>query len=112
MGSVSTDTLPSSRFCNHGACVAVSETSSDLVALVVEVLREERERLKLSKKKLAADAGVSRTAIILMESSRRLPSLELVIKLSRGLGLPFSTVVKKAERRQAEKRSTWTGSPK
>lgn len=71
----------------------------------MEVLREKREGLGLSKKKLASDAGVSRTAIILMESNRRLPSLELTIKIAMGLGTSFSSVVTEAEQRMAKKTS-------
>jgi DNA-binding XRE family transcriptional regulator len=85
--------------------VAVSRYSKRLVALIVEVLRDKREGLGISKKKLASDAGVSRTAIILMESNRRLPSLELTIKLAMGLGIPFSSVVTEAEQLMVKKLS-------
>jgi DNA-binding XRE family transcriptional regulator len=83
--------------------VSVSLLSEELVAHVVEVLRDKREGMRRSKKRLAADAGVSRTAIILMESRKRLPSLELVIKLSMGLDEPFSAIVAEAEKRMAKK---------
>lgn len=79
--------------------MAVHQLSKELVAHVVEVLREQRESLGVSKKQLAALAGVSRTAIILMEAGKRLPSLELVIKLAVGLGVSFSTIVRNAEKR-------------
>lgn len=69
---------------------------------MVEVLRERRVAQEVSKKQLAARAGVSRTAIILMESDKRLPSLELAIKLAVGLDMPFSAVVIEAERRLAK----------
>jgi DNA-binding XRE family transcriptional regulator len=91
--------------------VAVSRYSKKLVAHVVEVLRDKREGLGISKKKLASDAGVSRTAIILMESYRRLPSLELTIKLAMGLGIPFSSVVTDAEQRMAKKLSRQSEPP-
>ncbi len=58
--------------------------------------------MELSKKKLAAEAGVSRTAIILMEGRKRLPSLELAIKLAMSMNMPFSSVVAEAERRMAK----------
>lgn len=69
---------------------------------MVEVLRDRREALEVSKKQLAARAGVSRTAIILMEAGKRLPSLELVIKLAMNLDTPFSAVVEEAEKRMAK----------
>lgn len=81
--------------------MSVSRLSEKLVAHVVEVLRDKRESLELSKKKLAADANVSRTAIILMENRKRLPSLELAIKLAMSLNTPFSSIVAEAEKRMA-----------
>lgn len=83
--------------------MTVSRYSKELVAVVVELLHEHREVLGVSKKKLASDAGVSRTSIILMESSKRLPSLELVIKLAMGLGLSFSSILREAEERMEKK---------
>ena len=69
----------------------------------MELLRENREGLGVSKKKLASEAGVSRTSIILMESSKRLPSLELVIKLAMGLGLSLPSILREAEERMGKK---------
>ena len=82
--------------------MTVSPFSEELVALIVDVLREEREGFALSKKKLAAGSGVTRTAIILMESRQRSPSLNLAIRLSAGMGIPFSKVVAEAEKRFAK----------
>lgn len=82
--------------------MAVSSLSEELVALIVDVLREEREGMAMSKKKLAASSGVTRTAIILMESRQRSPSLNLAIRLSAGMGIPFAKVVAEAEKRMAD----------
>ena len=78
-----------------------SQLPEQLVQHVVEVLRERREAQEVSKKQLAARAGVSRTAIILMEAGKRLPSLELVVKLALNLDIRFSAVVVEAERKMA-----------
>jgi DNA-binding XRE family transcriptional regulator len=82
--------------------VPVTPLPEQLVALVVDVLRERRAALEVSKKQLAVRAETSRTAIILMEAGKRLPSLELAIKLANGLDMPFSAVVTEAERRMAK----------
>ena len=71
----------------------------------MDVIREQRAKLSLSKKKLAATAGISRTAIILMEAQKRSPSLDLVVRLSMSMGVSFSSVVAKAEKRLARKLS-------
>lgn len=83
--------------------MSVPKLSAELTAIVVDVLLETRARKKLSKKKLAATAGVSRTAIRLMEAKERSPSLGLVFSLSMGIGVSFSSIVAKSERRLAKK---------
>ncbi len=83
--------------------MSVPKLSTKLTAIVVDVLLEMRARKKLSKKKLAATAGVSRTAIRLMEAKERSPSLGLVFSLAMGIGVSFSSVVARAERRLAKK---------
>lgn len=83
--------------------MAVSELSAELINVIVDILHENRIALDLSKKKLAAEAGVSRTAIILMEAHKRAPSLGLVIRLSMSMGVPLSRIITKAEKRLADK---------
>ncbi len=83
--------------------MAASHISEELVALIVEILREKREGMVLSKKKLAAASGVTRTAIILMEGRQRSPSLGLAIRIANGIGIPFSRIVAEAEKRLATK---------
>ena len=110
---VSTDTLTSIAFVSYEADVAASQISEELVALIVEVLREKREGTELSKKKLAADSGVTRTAIILMEGGQRSPSLNLAIRLATAIGIPFSKVVAEAEKRLAKsQRQTASAEPR
>lgn len=82
--------------------MSVPKLSAELTAIIVDVLREKRSEMELSKKKLAATAGISRTAIILMEGQKTIPSLGLVIRLSMSMRVPFSSLVAKAERRLAK----------
>lgn len=88
--------------------MAVPKLSGELNVFIVDVLREQRAQMDMSKKKLASAAGVSRTAIILMEAKKRSPSLELVIRLSMSMGVSVSSIVAKAERRLAKTLSNAT----
>lgn len=60
---------------------------------------ERRTAADISKKRLAEAAGITRTAIILMENGQRLPSLELALRISAGLGISLGEVIQEAELR-------------
>jgi DNA-binding XRE family transcriptional regulator len=75
-----------------------------LVCATIDILREKRESLGVSKKRLAEDSGVTRTAIILMERHERSPSLELLLRLSMALQIPFSEVIAEADKRCSRKK--------
>jgi len=77
--------------------VTPAERSSKLIVSIVDVLRARREAKGISKKKLAALAGVSRTAIILLERHDRLPSIDLLLKLAAGMDIALSGVLLEAE---------------
>lgn len=51
------------------------------------VIRQARERLHLSQEDLAAEAGLHRTYISLLERGRRTPSLTVIIQLATALEL-------------------------
>ena len=70
-----------------------------LIGAIIDIIHERRVALAVSKKRLAALSGVTRTAIILMERHDRSPSLELLLRLARALDIPFSEVVREAELR-------------
>jgi transcriptional regulator with XRE-family HTH domain len=65
---------------------------------VVERLRRERERRGLSKKKLAALSGVSRTAIMNIENGNRSPGLVTCLRLADALGLRLENVLRGVSR--------------
>ena len=73
--------------------------TSQIIALVIDTLRERRVSMGMSKKKLAGMTGVSRTAILLMERHERSPSFELVLRIAHCLELPLGDVVTEAERK-------------
>ncbi len=63
------------------------------------ILIEKRKKHAISHEKLAAKAGISRTAISHLESGQRQPTLYISIKLAHALDMSFSELVKQAEKR-------------
>lgn len=65
---------------------------------VVNALTERRKKLGLSHEKLAALAGIHRTAVSHIENRRRNPSLLICLKLAQALNCQLSEVLSKAEK--------------
>jgi transcriptional regulator with XRE-family HTH domain len=65
---------------------------------IVGILRDERKQQGLSYEKLAEKAGVHRTAISLIENSKRSPTVLMCLKLCRALGIDFADVITHSKR--------------
>lgn len=63
----------------------------------IEILKKERLKQGISHEKLAALAGIHRTALSHIENKRRKPSLLICIKLANALGYQLSDLIKHAE---------------
>ena len=61
-----------------------------------QVLRDCRDKVGLSEEELAGRADVDRTYVSLLERGRRQPSLEILFRLSRALGVAPATLVSRA----------------
>jgi transcriptional regulator with XRE-family HTH domain len=72
----------------------------DMVAKVVENLGKIRETNHVSKNELSQLSGLSRSAILRIETSLRQPTLNSLFRLSRALGIDLWKVVKAAEQSQ------------
>jgi putative transcriptional regulator len=80
-------------------CAEAEEILTDMV----DRLRHERERRGISQKKLAALSGVSRTAIVMIESGQRSPSLIICLRLADALGLRLDNVLRGVFRSRSRK---------
>ena len=58
-----------------------------------EKLRMMREQLRLSREKMAEDLDISDTAIYRWESGQQMPSIPMIVKLSRFLGMPIDELL-------------------
>ncbi|MCD4812851.1 helix-turn-helix domain-containing protein [bacterium] len=76
----------------------MSEISMDpMVARFLELIKETREKKKMTREQLAAKAKVHKTTIGLLERKRRIPTLQIANQIAKALGLSLSKMVKKAE---------------
>lgn len=81
--------------------MASNAVRKKMAANVARILKEERERQKLSLNSLAASAGISRQMLSYVEREERNPSLDLLLRVSEAMGIKLEEIIKKA-RRQAE----------
>jgi transcriptional regulator with XRE-family HTH domain len=71
-----------------------------LPSIFGEVVRELRHARGLSQERLAAEAGVDRGYMGLLERGGRNPSLTMMARVANGLGVALSDVVKAMEERR------------
>ena len=64
---------------------------------IVRLLKKERERRKLSKYTVSKRSGVSQSMLSLVERGLRNPTLELVLRVSDGIGAELPAIIKKAQ---------------
>jgi len=67
--------------------------------MIGEELKKERVRIGLSQEKLAEKAGVHRTYISLIERNVKNPTLDVLFRICKALGIKPSTLVKRLEGR-------------
>lgn len=64
---------------------------------LVRVLRNEREAKGLNYEDLGAATGLHRTTLGLYERGERCPTIEAALQIAAALGMPLSTLIRKAE---------------
>lgn len=69
-----------------------------ICAKVIQLLREERERQKLTIYAISKKTGLSHQAVTLIEREQRIPSLETVIRISISLNVDLGDVIQRAFR--------------
>lgn len=70
--------------------VRESEHRSELSARVGANIRDARESLGLSKRELAAVIGADRASLSLIERGRGNPTISMIERIARGLGVPVT----------------------
>lgn len=65
---------------------------------VVRLMREERERRKLSKYAVSQRSGVSQSMLSLVERGLRNPTMELMLRIADGIGADLPALIKRAQK--------------
>jgi len=78
--------------------VANDKTIQAIRSNVARLLREERERQKVSLNALAQRAGISRQMVSFVESEERNPSLEMLLRLTIALNVKLEDVIRNARK--------------
>jgi transcriptional regulator with XRE-family HTH domain len=64
---------------------------------IVRLLRQERQRRKLSNYAVSQSSGVSESMLSLVERGLRNPTLELTLRIADGIGTDLPALIKKAQ---------------
>lgn len=75
---------------------------------IIRLLREERDRRKLSNYVVAQNSGVSESMLSLVERELRNPTMELMLRIADGIGADLPALIKKATTTVLKKRAVST----
>jgi transcriptional regulator with XRE-family HTH domain len=78
---------------------------AELSASIVRLLGEERKRRELTKYAVEQRCGVSQQMIGYVERGLRRPSLETALRLADGIGVDLATIIKRARKLAAKRKS-------
>ena len=78
--------------------VSKSSEREAIVGRLVESMREERIRQKLSLNEVATRSGLSHTMVMRVEKRERLPTIDTLLRIADALEIDLSTVIRHAIR--------------
>jgi transcriptional regulator with XRE-family HTH domain len=96
--SVDMSTEPLQSDSGRAGRVANAEEATDLTPILGANLRRLRIRRGLSLERLARASGVSRAMLGQIELGQSTPTINVVWKIARALGVPFSALIGQSER--------------
>jgi transcriptional regulator with XRE-family HTH domain len=67
---------------------------------IIRLLRQERERRKLTKYAVAQRSGISESMLSLVERGLRNPTMELLLRMADGIGADLPAIIGKAQTSQ------------
>ena len=76
----------------------VDRNAQVLCVKIISLLRQERERQKLSKYFVARESGLSPQMIAYVESGERNPTLETVLRIASALKVDLAAVIRRAQK--------------
>ncbi len=82
--------------------MAKDQLREAVIVQVVRLLREERERQRLSMNALAERSGLSQSMISLVERDLRNPTLDTLLRMADVLEVDLGTLIKRAKKMAAK----------
>lgn len=76
----------------------VKRKAQTLCVKAIALLKEERERRKLSKYFVAQESGLSPQMVGYVENGTRNPTLETVLRMAEAMNVDFENIIKQARR--------------
>lgn len=76
----------------------VKRKAQSICVKAIVLLKEERERRKLSKYFVAQESGLSPQMIGYVEAGERNPTLETVLRMAEAMDVNFEDIIKRARR--------------
>jgi len=76
----------------------VDRNAQALCVKIICLLRQERERRKLSKYFIAQESGLSPQMIAYVENGERNPTLETVLRIAAALKVDLAEIIKRAQK--------------
>ncbi|MDR3564512.1 MAG: helix-turn-helix transcriptional regulator [Negativicutes bacterium] len=93
----SSSILSNSNFCKD-QCVIRETLRKNICSEIARLLKEERQRRKLSLNALAAQAGLNRQTVSFIEQEQRTPTIDTLLRLTDVLEIELSDVLVNAKR--------------
>ena len=84
------------RYC---FCVTMDNLRDAVGAHVADILKEQREKQKLSLGGLARKAGLARQTIAFVEHKVQSPSLDTLLRITAAMGLDLEKIIARARKR-------------
>ena len=78
--------------------VAEDTLRKNICSNIARLLKEERERQKLSLNSVSAQAGLNRQTVSFIEQEERTPTIDTLLRLTEVLGIPLEDLIRKARK--------------
>jgi transcriptional regulator with XRE-family HTH domain len=73
-------------------------TREQIIQLIIDALRQERQRQGRSQNELARSAGLSQPMVLRVEKYERLPTIDTLLRLAEALGVDLGKIISEASK--------------
>lgn len=87
---------------HYSDCVVNDQHIASICFEVAQILKEERNKKKISMANLAKDSGLSQPYISYIERGLRIPTLDTLLRIAQALDLDLAKTIAKAIKREGK----------